>query len=278
MNPTLDGALMLNPSGSFTYTPNAGFTGSDSFTFRASDGQLQSNLSTVTIAVAGIPGTTVMLAPGIAVHDGFTNVTTPAFVGTTLPGLLVRLYAQAPGGPANVVGTTYADASGHYTVGSSPLADGSYSFWVDAIRPGNGLSTGSVNAGSLTIDTAPPQVTDIFAVPRTGQIMISFNGGISGMNLASIVNTANYSFSRRSTPMPRNYVITSVTLVPPGSSSGPVTVASGLRPATRSRPAATCSPSSRGVSSTTRAIASPASSPAACPPEEGPAPSSMASS
>jgi VCBS repeat-containing protein len=42
----------LNPStGAFTYTPAAGFTGSDSFTFKASDGSATSMTATVTITV-----------------------------------------------------------------------------------------------------------------------------------------------------------------------------------------------------------------------------------
>lgn len=45
------GTLTLNTNGTFTYRPNAGFTGTDSFTYRASDGVLQSNLATVTITV-----------------------------------------------------------------------------------------------------------------------------------------------------------------------------------------------------------------------------------
>ena len=36
--PTANGAIVLNPDGSFTYTPNADFNGSDFFTFRANDG------------------------------------------------------------------------------------------------------------------------------------------------------------------------------------------------------------------------------------------------
>jgi pullulanase-type alpha-1,6-glucosidase len=36
-----------------TYTPNPGFAGSDSFTYRANDGQLDSNVATVTISVSG---------------------------------------------------------------------------------------------------------------------------------------------------------------------------------------------------------------------------------
>ena len=34
------GTLTLNANGSFTYTPNANFNGTDSFTYRASDGTL----------------------------------------------------------------------------------------------------------------------------------------------------------------------------------------------------------------------------------------------
>ncbi len=62
VNPTLDGSLSLNSDGSFTYTPRPGFTGTDSFTFRAGDSQQASNLSTATITVAPIPTTTVHLA------------------------------------------------------------------------------------------------------------------------------------------------------------------------------------------------------------------------
>lgn len=42
-------ALTLNANGSFTYTPNANFNGTDSFTYRANDGTADSNIATVTI-------------------------------------------------------------------------------------------------------------------------------------------------------------------------------------------------------------------------------------
>lgn len=50
-NTALNGALVLNANGSFTYTPNAGFTGVDSFTYHANDGSLQSAFSIVKISV-----------------------------------------------------------------------------------------------------------------------------------------------------------------------------------------------------------------------------------
>lgn len=51
-----NGVLTLNPNGSFTYTPSAGFVGTDSFTYQASDGELTSNVATVTITVQGQSG------------------------------------------------------------------------------------------------------------------------------------------------------------------------------------------------------------------------------
>ncbi|KAF5425403.1 MAG: subtilisin/minor extracellular protease Epr, partial [Candidatus Methanocomedens sp.] len=45
------GILSLNTDGSFTYTPNSYFAGTDSFTYTANDGTADSNIATVTITV-----------------------------------------------------------------------------------------------------------------------------------------------------------------------------------------------------------------------------------
>jgi VCBS repeat-containing protein len=47
----INGTLVLNPDGSFTYTPNPNFNSTDSFTYTASDGTATSNVATVTITV-----------------------------------------------------------------------------------------------------------------------------------------------------------------------------------------------------------------------------------
>lgn len=50
-----NGTLVLNANGSFTYTPNATFIGTDSFTYAARDAALQSSPATVTISVLAPP-------------------------------------------------------------------------------------------------------------------------------------------------------------------------------------------------------------------------------
>jgi hypothetical protein len=47
-----NGTLTLNSNGSLSYTPNAFFVGTDSFTYHANDGTVGSNIATVTIAVS----------------------------------------------------------------------------------------------------------------------------------------------------------------------------------------------------------------------------------
>jgi VCBS repeat-containing protein len=46
------GSLTLNPDGSFTYTPDPDYSGPDTFTYGATDGDLTSTAATVTITVA----------------------------------------------------------------------------------------------------------------------------------------------------------------------------------------------------------------------------------
>lgn len=48
-----NGTLTLNSDGTFQYTPDAGFSGTDSFTYKASDGTADSNVATVFIDVIG---------------------------------------------------------------------------------------------------------------------------------------------------------------------------------------------------------------------------------
>jgi VCBS repeat-containing protein len=78
-----DGSLTLNPGGGFTYTPDNGFCGTDSFTYRANDGQASSNLATVSIQVAcsnNLP---------VAVDDNYTT-TEGILLDVAAPGVLAN--------------------------------------------------------------------------------------------------------------------------------------------------------------------------------------------
>ena len=74
------GTLTLNANGSFIYSPAANYNGNDSFTYRASDGTLTSNLTTVTLTVSATnDAPTVTVAArgscGTDDHSGTLNLT-----------------------------------------------------------------------------------------------------------------------------------------------------------------------------------------------------------
>lgn len=86
------GVLVLNEDGSYTYTPNPGFAGTDSFTYQASNGTVQSGIAAVIITVEAPPppvgegpsdvtgfSSALWLTNGSATKDNDTTVTlTPA--------------------------------------------------------------------------------------------------------------------------------------------------------------------------------------------------------
>src|SRR6056297_929309 len=59
------GSVVMNPNGSFVYTPNAGFSGPDSFTYTVSDGTVTVT-ETVTVNVAA---STAQLSPGVDIIE-----------------------------------------------------------------------------------------------------------------------------------------------------------------------------------------------------------------
>ncbi len=55
------GAVSMNANGSFTYTPQSGFTGTDTFTYTVADGTTQGNTATVSLSIS--------LTPPVATFD-----------------------------------------------------------------------------------------------------------------------------------------------------------------------------------------------------------------
>jgi VCBS repeat-containing protein len=104
-----NGTLTLNGDGSFTYTPDANFFSSDSFTYRANDGASDSDLATVTITIN-------------PVNDA------PTFGGVVPPGLstpedttLTILIADPEGQPVLIIDDPDNDFPDDFTLTLDPV-------------------------------------------------------------------------------------------------------------------------------------------------------------
>ncbi len=145
-----NGTLALNTDGSFTYTPNPDFSGTDSFTYQASDGTFSSSTTTVTITVnpmTDVPTAngesytvgedqtlSVSAANGVLINDSDAD-------GNTLSALLIN-------SPAN--GTLALNADGSFTY--TPTSDfNSTDFFTYQASDG----TFSSNVVTVTISVNP---------------------------------------------------------------------------------------------------------------------------
>ncbi|MDZ8096654.1 MAG: DUF4347 domain-containing protein [Nostoc sp. DedQUE05] len=99
---TQNGSLIFNPDGSFNYTPNTGFKGIDTFTYRAGDRIADSNIATVTLKVGVSDAPIISSWPGYAANytenaaailitESYVKVTDPDSVNFDNGKLTVRI-------------------------------------------------------------------------------------------------------------------------------------------------------------------------------------------
>ena len=144
-----NGTVALSADGSFVYTPDPDFNGSDSFTYRVSDGSLQSGPVTVTVSVSSVNDAPVAQsdeydAPGsdqsltVSPSNGvLANDTDPD--GTTL-------IAQKTSDPSQ--GSVTLSPDGSFTYTPNPGATGQDSFTYSA-------SDGSLQSSETVTITLP---------------------------------------------------------------------------------------------------------------------------
>ena len=217
------GTVIINPDGTVTYTPNAGYIGPDAFTYTASDGQGGTSAATVAVAVGSsnpnaptVDAATPHTATGtdgapIAPINVGSHITDPnhdplAFTASGLPAGLVINPATGV-----ITGTLPNDAS----------AQGPYTVTVTAVDPaGNQVMTTLVIAatnpapmasndtattiagqpvviGVLANDTDPDHdaLTVTSAMPPShGTVTINPNGTITYKPLAVYTGTDTFQY------------------------------------------------------------------------------------
>jgi len=140
------GVLTLNTDGSFEYAPNAGFVGADSFTYRANDGQADSNPATVAITVDAVNS-----VPTAADDAYSTQQDQPLAVPA---GGVLANDLDADGDPLSAVLVT-APASGTLTLNS----DGSFEYAPNAGLVGADSFTYAANDGQADSNPATVAIT-----------------------------------------------------------------------------------------------------------------------
>ena len=138
------GTLTLNSDGSFTYEPDAGYNGTDTFTYKANDGTVDSATATVTINVNAIP----------EVVDDAYSVDED---GTLAKDASVGVLANDTDADNDTLTVTVVDQPAHGTLNLS--ADGSFTYIPDANYHGTDTFTYKANDGTHDSETATVTIT-----------------------------------------------------------------------------------------------------------------------
>ncbi len=189
-----NGTLVLNADGSFTYTPDNNYVGSDSFTFKVNDGSSDSNTGTFSITVTALPTFTLTVTTSgegdgvVTSSDGMINCDSDTTVGqeggtdcseTYELGTSVTLTATPDEG-SNFDGTWSGACSGTApcTLSISAAASANAHFGVNAVTPppsggGGGGGGGGVviPSGGLVIPGSGGTVLGASTGPVVGQVL-----------------------------------------------------------------------------------------------------------
>ena len=153
-----NGTLSLNADGSFSYTPDADFNGSDSFTYHANDGVLDSNIATVSITVSPVNDAPVAFADSATTDEDVAVTVAVLANDTDIDGDVLAVVAATQ--PAN--GLVVVEIDGTITYTPAANFNGGDSFTYD-ISDGNGASdTATVSVTVNAVNDAPVATGDSY--------------------------------------------------------------------------------------------------------------------
>src|SRR5206468_4073755 len=169
------GALTLNANGSFTYTPAANFNGSDSFTYKANDGLLDSDVATVALTINPVNDAPVAVNDSFATdEDTALTVTAPGVLGNRSDEGRAGKAAGVVTGPSHGALTLNANGSSTYTPSANVNGRDSFTYTAD-----DGQADSNVATVALTINPvndAPVAANDGFATDEDTALTVTAPG------------------------------------------------------------------------------------------------------
>lgn len=198
------GSVVLNSNGSFTYTPNADFDGTDSFQYRLSDGAL-SDTATVTLIIAPPPN-----VPPVAKDDTFSVNEDNAASGNVLAdnGAGVDSDANDDGltvsrlsGPS--AGELMLSSDGSFTLDPPDNFNGTITFAYTVSDGRGGSDRGDVSINVLPVNDPPVAVNDEYS----GEFQAEISGNVitgSGAGSDSDVDGDDLTISTTPAVLPQH--------------------------------------------------------------------------
>ena len=174
-------SFTLNKDGTFSYTPNSNFTGTDSFTYKVNDGTTDSNIVTVNITVNPVndapTGTTLVVA---AVEETATAIDISSNV-TDVDGTVDLTTTLVTSGPSNGSLTNNGDGTFSYTGDLNFVGADSFTYTVED-NDGQVSSDITVTINVSDVNDAPTGTTLVVAALEETATAIDISSNVTDVD------------------------------------------------------------------------------------------------
>jgi VCBS repeat-containing protein len=157
---TQHGSVIMNPNGTFTYTPGPNYNGTDVFTYQLCDADGDCSTATITVAIAPVDDVpiaandNIITNEDVAVNGNAATNDIPSGDGGNTWALV-----GSNGGAAH--GTVTMNPNGTYTYTPAPNYNGSDVFTYQLCDVDGDCSTATVTVTIVPVDDAPVAVNDV---------------------------------------------------------------------------------------------------------------------
>jgi len=155
-------SMTNSATGAYTYTPNTNANGSDSFTFRANDGTVDSNVATVTVTITPVNDPPIASNGSASVITGSSTTGTLAASDIDSSTLTRTIVQNATKGVVTITNTT----TGAFTYTANVGATGTDTFTFKA-------SDGELDSNVATVTVTIEPVTCAAATDVTSQVSVT---------------------------------------------------------------------------------------------------------
>lgn len=244
-----NGTLTFNPNGTYTYTPNANLTGTDWFTFKASDGTQESNTATVTLSIDGANDKPVANNGTLTLAEDYTQ--TGTLGGSDIDGDPLTYSVASQGGKGTVTITNASTGAYTYAPSANVFGTDTFTFIANdgtsdseaatvtvTITPVNDAPVANEATLNVTEDeTAVGQLTGsdlendsltymLVSGPEKGNLLLNADGSFTYTPEMNI--TGSFPFTFRSNDGTASSATATATLVVGGVNDKPVANAGTL--------------------------------------------------
>jgi VCBS repeat-containing protein len=174
--PTHASSFTLNANGSFNYIHDGSETTSDSFTYKANDGSLDSNVATVSITVNAVNDAPVAANDSYSVDEGGTlNIIAPGVLANDTDADSASIHAVLVSGPAHAASFTLnANGSFNYVHDGSETTSDSFTYKANDGSLDSNVATVTITVNP--VNDAPVAVNDSYSVDEGGTLNIAAPG------------------------------------------------------------------------------------------------------